>query len=97
MGTRMGGSTGSYNDNWDASRRGSERQQGGDRNWCKYVKRAVGVGVISRAIMILCRILQHTPSKDNDCSFLLLLMCVCCCENVVKLISHFNLLHRFGT
>lgn len=36
MGTRMGGSTGSYNDNWESSRRGSDRQ-GGDRNWCKYV------------------------------------------------------------
>lgn len=34
MGMRMGGSTGSYNDNWDSSRR-SDRQ--GDRNWCKYV------------------------------------------------------------
>lgn len=35
MGMRMGGSTGSYNDNWDSSRRGGDRQ--GDRNWCKFL------------------------------------------------------------
>ncbi|XP_037030550.1 uncharacterized protein LOC119070360 [Bradysia coprophila] len=38
MGMRMGGSTGSYNDNWDSSRRsgGADRSGGdrhGDRNW----------------------------------------------------------------
>lgn len=51
MGTRMGGSTGSYNDNWDASRRQGGERQGGDRNWCKYVKlivvRCCSVAVLS--------------------------------------------------
>ncbi len=64
MGMRMGGSTGSYNDNWDASRRGAGSDRQGDRNWCKCVK--LLVVVVAAAVEMY----HFISAFDNDFPFM---------------------------